>query len=171
MTGRPRGFVRLWRRGAGWLASGVRGFGVTRRLTGERGNAIVEFCYLGILFLIPLVYVMLAVFDVQRAAYGVSAAAREAGRAFVLAPSVGEAEARARQAAQYAMSDQGLDLGNGFSYRCDGGCLQAGSSVVVTVSFTVPLPFVPDAIGGPLASIPVSSTHRTPYGDYRESRG
>ncbi|MET9018920.1 hypothetical protein ABZV93_02940 [Actinopolymorpha sp. NPDC004070] len=142
-----------------------------RRARGEGGNAIVEFCMMGILFLVPLVYVMLAVFDLQRAMYGASAAARDAGRAFVLAPDVGSAQARARQAAQFAMADQGLDLGSGFSYQCDGGCLTAGSAVTVRVSYTVPLPFVPDAIGGPLASIPVSSTHRTPYGDYRESKG
>ncbi|GAA4988129.1 hypothetical protein [Actinopolymorpha pittospori] len=144
-----------------------------QRLTGggEEGNAIVEFCTMGILFLIPLVYIMLAVFDVQRAAYGVSAAARDAGRAFVLAPSVGDAEVRAREAATIALADQGLEL-QGFTVACEnGGCLQAGSSVVVTVAYTVPLPFVPDAIGGPLASVPVSSTHRTPYGDYRESKG
>ncbi len=155
-----RGQVRPWRRRL-----------LPRRLGGEQGNAIVEFCYMGILFLIPLVYIMLAVFDVQRAMYGVSAAARDAGRAFVLAPTVGQAEARARQAATLAMGDQGLDVGPGFSYHCVGGCLQAGSAVVVTVRYTVPLPFVPDAIGGPLASIPVSFTQRTPYGDYRQSRG
>ncbi|MGW0230163.1 hypothetical protein ACWDWO_17755 [Actinopolymorpha singaporensis] len=153
------------------VASAPAALARRRRTRCEAGNAIVEFCMMGILFLVPLVYVMLAVFDLQRAMYGASAAARDAGRAFVLAPDLGSAQSRARQAAQFAMADQGLELGSGFSYRCDGGCLQAGSAVTVRISYTVPLPFVPDAIGGPLASIPVSSTHRTPYGDYRESKG
>jgi len=148
---------------------------LVRRPGDEGGNAIVEFCYLGILFLIPLVYIMLAVFDVQRAAYGVSAAAREAGRAFILAPSNADGRARARIAADFALRDQGIQIGEAnFALNCEpsnGDCGQAGSSVVVTVRYTVPLPFVPDAIGGPLASIPVTSEHRTPYGEYRESRG
>lgn len=142
-----------------------------RGASGERGNAVVEFCYLAILFLIPLVYIMLAVFDVQAAAYGVSAATREAGRAFTLANSVGEAETRARQAADYALRDQGLSIGEvDFSFTCPGGCLQPDSTVVVTITRTVPLPFIPDAIGGPLASIPVTSTHTTPFGRYRAGR-
>jgi hypothetical protein len=139
-------------------------------LEGERGNAIVEFCYLGILFLVPLVYIMLAVFDLQRAMYGVSAASRDAGRAYVLSANVAQAEARAQRAARIAMQDQGLAQGYTFRSRCEGGCLQSGSSVEITVRYVVRFPFVPDAIGGPIASVPVSSVHRTPYGDYRQSR-
>ena len=64
----------------------------------ERGSAIVEFHFLGLLLLVPLVYVLLAVLDVQRASYGVTQAAREAGRIFV---ATGNEEA-ARLAAQVA---------------------------------------------------------------------
>lgn len=154
-----------------WWARQVRARvgGAGRGTRGERGNAIVEFCYLGILFLVPLVYIMLAVFDVQRAMYGVSAATRDAGRAYVLSANVAQAEGRARRAAEIAMNDQGLQ-GYSFGSRCEGGCLQSGSSVVITVRYVVRFPFIPDAIGGPIASVPVSSIHRTPYGDYRQSR-
>jgi len=48
---------------------------------GERGTALVEFTWLGVLLLVPLVYVMLSVFEVQRGAYAVSAASRSAARA------------------------------------------------------------------------------------------
>ena len=41
----------------------------------ESGSALVEVVWLGILLMVPLVYVMLSVFDVQRGAFGVSAAA------------------------------------------------------------------------------------------------
>ncbi|WP_235737764.1 hypothetical protein [Nocardioides alcanivorans] len=75
----------------------------------EAGNAVVEFIWLGILLMVPLVYILIAVFDVQRGAFGVSAAARAAGRAYTLADSVGEAERRAREAARVALADQGLD--------------------------------------------------------------
>lgn len=152
---------------------GRSGAGTDRR-TDERGNAIVEFCYLGILFLVPLVYIMLAVFDVQRAAYGVSAATREAGRAYVLAPTNAQGVARARDAADYALRDQGLRLGDvRFNLTCDPGnaCGQAGSSVIVTIGYTVSFPFLPDVLRQHrTATIPVTSVHRTPYGDYRQSR-
>ena len=57
-----------------------------RRLRGDAGSAIVEFCYLAVLLMIPLAYGMLAVFRLQAASYAVAAASREAGRAFVAAP-------------------------------------------------------------------------------------
>ena len=56
--------------------------------------------------MVPLVYVLLAVFQVQRAAFGVTEAARQAGRAFVTAGS-DRRGARAR-AAQLALADQGV---------------------------------------------------------------
>ena len=52
----------------------------------EEGNAIVEFCWLAILLLIPLLWIVLSVFEVQRGAFATSSAARAAARAYVLAP-------------------------------------------------------------------------------------
>ena len=49
------------------------------RLRSDTGNAMVEFTFLGVLLFVPLVYLVLAVLDVQRASYGASAAVREAG--------------------------------------------------------------------------------------------
>ena len=51
------------------------------RPRGEAGSALVEVTWLSILLLVPLVYVVLAVFEVQRAAFAVDAATRAAGRA------------------------------------------------------------------------------------------
>ena len=45
----------------------------------ESGTAIIEFVWLAILLLIPLLYVVLAVFDTQRTSYAASSAARSAG--------------------------------------------------------------------------------------------
>ena len=140
----------------------------------DGGTALVEMTWLGLLLLVPLVYLLLAVFDVQRASYGVSAATRGAGRAYVLAPDVGTAQARAVQAAAVALRDQGLELGAGaLAVSCvpsAGSCLQPGSSVRVSLTVQVPLPLVPDALGGAAPSIRVSSTHLAPYGSYREGR-
>jgi Flp pilus assembly protein TadG len=63
----------------------------------------------GVLVLVPLLYLVIAVFEVQRNAFAVTQAAREAGRAFSTAESQDAAEARARYAVDLALRDQGLD--------------------------------------------------------------
>ena len=53
---------------------------------GELGTAIIEVTWLGLLLMIPLVYVIVTLVTVQRSAFGATEAARAAGRAFILAP-------------------------------------------------------------------------------------
>ena len=73
---------------------------VRLRLGGaDSGRAIVEFVFLGVLMLVPLVYLVLTLATVQAAAYSATTAAREAGRAFTTAQSEGESMPRARAAA------------------------------------------------------------------------
>ena len=73
------------------------------------GTASVEFVWLTILLLVPFVYILIAVFDTQRASYGVSTASRAAARAFLQSPDVATGERRARIAANVALDDQDLD--------------------------------------------------------------
>ena len=80
-----------------------------RRDRDESGTALVEFVWLAILLIVPLLYIVLAAFDTQRAAYAASAAARSAGRAFVTAPDQATGYARAREAVRLAYRDQRLD--------------------------------------------------------------
>jgi hypothetical protein len=77
------------------------------RPRGDRGNAIVEFVFLGVLLLAPLMYLVLAVSAVQRNLYGVTQAAREAGRAFATGTAANAAD-RAAYAARLALEDQGV---------------------------------------------------------------
>ena len=53
------------------------------------GNAIVEFVYLAVLMMVPLVYILITVFRVQAASYAVSSAAREAGRVYATSETLG----------------------------------------------------------------------------------
>jgi Flp pilus assembly protein TadG len=132
----------------------------------ERGSAIVEFHFLGVLLLIPLVYILLAVLDVQRASYGVTQAAREAGRIYV---ATGE-EAAARLAARVALTDQGMQEGAAdIAIRCSvTPCYQPGAEVTVTVGANVRLPFVPDVLAGAInAQIPVQATHASVIDRFR----
>jgi Flp pilus assembly protein TadG len=140
----------------------------------ERGTAIVEFVWLAILLLVPLLYVVLAVFETQRTSYAASAAARSAGRAFVTSPDQATAYSRAEAAARLAFGDQGLDAADftlSISCRPDPRqCLTPGSVVSAEVHSAADLPLVPSALGGNTPRIAVEAVHRSPYGTFREAR-
>lgn len=143
-----------------------------RRL--EQGTAIVELVWLGVLLLVPVVWVLLTVFDAQRGAYGVSTAARAAGRAYALAPDDATGEARARAAAELALADQGLD-GQPVQVQVScqpfpGDCHQGTSVITVRVSSRVELPLVPDVLGDQAPSLSLDASHTLPIGQYQERR-
>lgn len=139
---------------------------------GERGTAIVEFVWLGLLLLVPLLYVLLAVFDTQRTAFAASAAARSATRAFVTSPDQATGRARAEAAAGLALHDQGLARARlQITCRPDpAACLTPGSVVVAIVHTRVRLPLLPTALGASTPSIAVQARHESPYGEFREAR-
>jgi hypothetical protein len=120
----------------------------------------VEFAYLGVLLLVPLVYALLTALQVQRSAYAVTAATREAGRVFVAHGADNAAYDDAFAAARVAMRDQGLDLEPGqLVITCQfDNCAVAGSTVHVRIDRTVPLPLVP-AFGQSAPSIAVHGRH------------
>ena len=107
----------------------------------DDGSAMVEFVYLAILLMVPLVYVLTTVFQVQRAAFGVTEAARQAGRAYATAASDTDGRARADAAASLAMRDQGVALVAPVALTATGG-VAPGSVVRVQVLHRVPLPLL-----------------------------
>ena len=108
----------------------------------------------------------------QRGAFAVSAAARAAGRAYVLAPDAATGQGRAEQAARFTLDDQGdsgmpLDL----EVSCSGGagsCLAPGTSVTVTVRSGVHLPFLPDILASAESDFSLEASHTLPAGSYVE---
>ena len=135
----------------------------------EDGTAPIEFVWQTILLLVPFVYILIAVFDTQRAAYGVSTASRAAARAFIQSPDVATGERRARIAAAIALDDQSLPDA-GVQITClptPADCLQPGSSVRVRISTTQRLPLTPSALGSQIGGIVVDSVHTEPYGSFR----
>ena len=131
------------------------------RVRDDHGSALVEFTYLSVLLMVPLVYVLLSVFQVQRAAFGTTEAARQAGRAFAQAETVEQGRARGTAAAQLALRDQGVELVREVRFDCLGGpCLSPGSRVRVTVRYDVRLPGVAALFGaGGRGTIPVTAQH------------
>lgn len=111
----------------------------------ENGNAIVEFVYLALVLMLPLVYILLTVFRVQAASYAVSSAAREAGRVYATAESLDDAGPRAFAAASLVMGDSDLPLrADQMEITCSSTpCLVPGSRVNVVLTYQVALPLVP----------------------------
>ena len=128
-----------------------------RRPQGDDGSALVEFSYLAIVLMVPLVYLLLMVFQVQRASFGVTEAARQAGRAYATAQDDASGRARAQVAAQLAMGDQGLS--------CDGclaslvGDLEPDGQVVATVEAFVRLPGLGSLLPAGRGGVRVDATH------------
>ena len=144
-----------------------------RRPRDESGTALVEFVWLAILLIVPLLYIVLAAFDTQRAAYAASAAARSAGRAFVTAPDQATGYARAREAVKLAYGDQKIDTAPEVQITCrpdPRNCLNPGSVVRAEVHSSVALPLMPAALGSNTPTIRVDSEHEAPYGTFREAR-
>jgi hypothetical protein len=136
---------------------------MTGRSTGDEGSAIVEFVWLAVLLMVPLIYVVITAVTVQRTAFGLTAAARDAGRAYATAGSDSLGERRAERAVELAMRDQGVDWSpSGRVVTCTGGCdYSPGSSFVVTIHSRVALPMVPPWMCGHVcvAGIPVDAHH------------
>lgn len=139
----------------------------------ESGTALVEFVWLAILLIVPLLYIVLAAFDTQRAAYAASAAARSAGRAFVTAPDQATGYARAQTAVRLAYRDQRIDTLPQVRITCRPDprhCLTPGSVVRAEIHSSVDLPLVPAALGANTPRLRVDSEHEAPYGTFREAR-
>ena len=139
---------------------------------GEDGSALVELSWLGILLLIPMLWIVVSVFEVQRGAFAVSGAARAAGRAYALAPTDAEGRARAQAAAHQALADQGVgDAPLDVEITCTpypDDCHNGTSVITVVVSSRVDLPLMPEMLGGDAPSFALDSTHSVPIGQYQE---
>lgn len=141
----------------------------------ERGTAVVELVWLGILLLVPVVWIVLSLFEVQRGAFATTTAARSAARAYALAPTDAQGLAAARAAARQALDDQGVApvpvevevSCTPYPQQCHNGT----SVITVRVSTSVDLPLLPEVLGSGRASFALDATHTVPIGRYQEVRG
>jgi hypothetical protein len=145
----------------------------------ERGAAVVELLVVFLTLVVPLVYAMVVMADVQRALLATSSAAREAGRVYVTAPDGRAAQRRAQAAYREVLGAYGIgarDPGAGMRLRagcpaaagpgCAGG-FGPGAEVRVEVTYRVPvarLPFL-GAVAGP--GVTVGATQHTRVDRYR----
>jgi Flp pilus assembly protein TadG len=141
----------------------------------QRGSAVVELAWLGILLVLPVLWIVMSVFQVQRGAFGVSTAARAAARAYSLAPDDATGLVRARQAARIALDDQGVHaVGPDVRVTCTpypADCHQGTSVITVSVHSRVVLPMMPSALGGNRPRFALDATQTVPIGQFREVSG
>ncbi len=145
-----------------------------RTIHDERGNAIVEFVWLGVLLLVPLVWLVLGVFEVQRGAFATTSAARSAGQAFIGASDETQGRHRAQAAAERALADQGLTgVPVSVTIVCSlgrGHCLEGTSVVTVRVATEVRLPWTPNLFGAGRPALHLDASHTVAVGRYLEQR-
>lgn len=145
----------------------------------EAGAAVVELLVVLLGLLVPLVYAIGVMADVQRALLASSSAAREVGRVYVTGGGRLDAERRAAVAYREVLANYGYRVddpraGMRLEVRCAVGAPSAcvggfgpGAEVRVVATYQVPvarLPFL-GAVAAP--SLRVGATHRTRVDRYR----
>ena len=122
---------------------------VDSTLRDERGSASLEFLTVGMLLLVPIVYLVLALASVQGGALAVEGAARQAARIAVQSGDLSLAESAVDRAVRVTLADYGVDA----------ACDAPGTRVRVSVEARVPLPLVPDVLElGLVGSVPVEAS-------------
>lgn len=130
----------------------------------ERGQALIEVVLLGLLLLVPLLWLLTTLSEVHRGALAASAAAREAGADAVRAAAEGDVAGAVQAAVARAFADHRIDPGRA-RVRW-GGRLDRGGVIEVVVSYPVevlPLPLFGD-LG---ASVWVNARHVARVDPYR----
>jgi Flp pilus assembly protein TadG len=143
----------------------------------DGGTAIIEFVFVAVIVMVPLIYLIVAVASVQRSELAVSQAAREAGRAFATADGARDAMARAQAAVHIALHDQGLPDDAELRFvRVAGSCtgdpavvptLTPGAQFTVCVTRHVDIPAVPRFLTG--KGITTIGSYVVHMDDYRAS--
>lgn len=128
----------------------------------EAGSSSLEFIAVGVLLLVPLLYLVIAIGAVQEQSLGVEAAARQAARALAAAPTTAQGAERGEQVLAGIIDEYGLDPDAiEVAVTCtprSTACPTAGATVRVTVSTRVALPLVPSVLGlDEAVSVPVEA--------------
>lgn len=133
----------------------------------ERGSSLIETMLLGLLLLIPLVWVLGVLADLQRGALASTAAAREAGSDAARSHDASSADRAVLGAVRQAFVDHGLAPSEAkVRWSSDPG-LPRGGRVEVRVSYEVTvlqMPFL-GRVAGP--SIEVDASHVARIDPYR----
>lgn len=106
----------------------------------EEGNAVVEFIGWSVILVVPVLYLVVALAQIQATTFAVASAADAASRVLEVDDSP-YAMDNAQLAMQLSLSDQGIDAdpSGSLSVTCAHGCTR-GQAAMVEVSVGVDLP-------------------------------
>ncbi|GAB3865563.1 hypothetical protein GCM10028801_36250 [Nocardioides maradonensis] len=136
----------------------------------HRGSALVEVTWIGLLLMLPLLWIVLSVFQVQRGAFATSAAVRAAARAYALAADDVAGERQARAVIDQALAGQGIDSSS-VHFSCTPyphDCHSGTSVITVRLDTAVDLPLLPDVLGGGAPRFALHATQTVPIGQFQE---
>ncbi len=145
----------------------------------DSGTALIELIGLGVMLLLPITYLAVSVFTVQKGAFLAGAAAREAGRAFVRADSSAASIDDAERAAALVLADQGIPDANVRVHAAGQSCggeaadpvLVPGARYVICVRFDVPLPFADRGLmADAMRGVGVTAQTTVTVDDFRSER-
>lgn len=139
------------RRSRRWLGAGFH--------SSDRGSAPIEFIFASVILLVPLIYLVVALAQVQAASFAATATAIDASRLAATHPST--ASSRADALARLHFADHGLQTSSyTITTECSGPCDEAGTIVTARVEARVSLPGIPNLFGSEdFAKVRISAHH------------
>ncbi|WP_226531737.1 TadE family protein [Microbacterium paraoxydans] len=117
----------------------------------DDGSAALEFIAVGVILLVPMIYLVIALGGIQEQSLGAEAAARHMARVIARAPDAATAAERGDAVLRGVIDEYGLDADAvDVALTCIPSgvdCPSSGATVSVTVSTRVPLPLAPELFG------------------------
>jgi Flp pilus assembly protein TadG len=117
----------------------------------DEGSAALEFIAVGIILLVPLVYLVIALGAIQEQTLGAEAASRHIARVISRAPDAETAAERSDAVLAGIIDEYGIDADSvDMTLACTPAaveCPSAGATIIVTVTTRVRPPLVPELFG------------------------
>ena len=139
------------------------------KLAAEDGNALVEFVVLSAALLIPSLYLVLTLGNVQAAVFAADSIARDIVRIHATEPDGSTAVERSALHTEMILEDHGLPAGDVVTLHCSHDpCATPGGTVTAEVRIPVPVPGLGPVLGetGPVT---VASSHAVQVDQYRSA--
>ena len=133
----------------------------------ENGHAIIEVLFLGLVLIVPVVWLLTVLAEVHAAALATSSAVRESGFEAARAVDPISADDAIAASTRFALSDHGLDPGRGEIRWSPPAGWGRGATLEVVVTYRVPVFQAPLLGSVSEPSLPVTARHVVAIDRYR----